>query len=198
MNAALSVVPATEYDEIDELEVAVEVGLTDAVKSLTRLRELSAHRQRGYVLWHAYLTDRFGDLLRLLRLPDGERLALVESMCTKTAEHPKGMPVRAQAELIGVSNGTVQNDKRMLGLAPPASVKPARRDPIGHLHKTDQIVILVGKAGEEGLTCFEAEEERGWRHGAASGAWTPVAKQGRIVKTDRKRLGYAVYVLGEG
>lgn len=194
MSAALSLVPSIDQDELDQLEMAVEVGLTAAVDSLARLRALNAHRQRGYDLWHVYCLDRFGDLLRLLRLPEGERLALVESMSTPTAQHRNGMPVRAQAERLGVSPGTVQTDKRVLGLAPER--QPRKRPeplpaPTGHVYQQAAEWLRRQPAG---LTLVELARVSGWTEGKASGALTDVVRRGLAVRLEDRRAGQRVHV----
>jgi hypothetical protein len=48
--ADLALVPDLPDADLDALEQAVEQGLTAAVASLTRLRELHAHTRRGFAL----------------------------------------------------------------------------------------------------------------------------------------------------
>ena len=196
MSAALAVVPPpTALAEVEHLELTVDAGLGAALDALVALRAMGAHALRGHALWHEYVLARFGDALARLRLPDGERLALVQSMCTPTAEHKRGMPVRAQAAALGVAVGSVQNDKRALGLAPAPKPRP------------EPLLAPTGRVWEQavewlrrhpgGLTLVELAKAAGWTEGKASGALTDVVRRGLAVRTEERRLNQRVHVLAE-
>lgn len=196
MTAALSLVePLPELHEIERLEAAVDAGLAAALDSLTALRERQAHTARGFALWHEYVLARFGDALAALRLPDGERLALVESMCTKTADHPRGLPVREQSRLLGVAVGTIQNDRRDLGLvkvgAPRVKPEPLPA-PTGKVY--EQAAEWL-RRHPEGLTLDELGRLTGWREGKVSGALSYLQDRGLAVRLEDRRAGQRVHLL---
>jgi hypothetical protein len=189
---ALHAVPDLPDADLDALEQAVEQGLTAAVASLTRLRELHAHTRRGFEHWHGYVLSRFGDLLRLLRLPDEERVALVQSMSGATAEHPKGMPVREQAKLLGVAPGTVQSDRRALGLVVVKDKPEPLPAPTGRVW--EQAGEWLRREGDRGLTRVELADRTGWRDGKCGGALDYTVDKGVGAKTDRWREAQRVFV----
>lgn len=174
----------------EKLTREIRGHLTLGAVKLAIAREGEAHLALGYATWHEYCEAEFGDL-RELRLPVPERRALVESM--RTAK----LPIRAIAGKLGVSLDTVHRDlpstrERTADVVP---IRPVvEPDPIGHLPRTDQVVILIGRQGDRGMTCRELELETGWHHGICSATLSAVARQGRVLKTDRKRLRYGVYV----
>jgi hypothetical protein len=189
---ALHAVPDLPDADLDALEQAVEQGLTAAVASLTRLRELHAHTRRGFEHWHSYVIATFGDLLRLLRLPDEERVALVQSMSGATAEHPKGMPVREQAKLLGVAPGTVQSDRRALGLVVVKDRPEPLPTPTGRVW--EQAAEWLKRAGDRGLTRVELADRTGWRDGKCGGALDYTVDKGVGAKTDQWRDAQRVFV----
>jgi hypothetical protein len=188
----LHAVPDLPDADLDALEAAVEQGLTAAVASLTRLREVHAHTRRGFEHWHGYVLSRFGGLLRLLRLPDEERVALVQSMSGATAEHPKGMPVREQAKLLGVAPGTVQSDRRALGLVVVKDRPEPLPAPAGKVWQ--QAAEHLRRAGDRGLTLVELAAVAKWTEGKASGALSDVRRRGLAVRTEDRRAGQRVHL----
>lgn len=189
----LSLAPApTALAEIEHLEHAVDTGLAVAVDSLTELRRRGAHTARGHELWHSYVLDRFGDALARLRLPDGERLALVQSMCTPTADRPRGLPVREQARHLGVATNSVQADRAQLGLVTPRARPEALPAPTGRVW--EQAVEWLRRA-EHGLTLVELARRAAWTEGKASGALSDVRRRGLVVRTEEQRAGQRVHVL---
>jgi hypothetical protein len=189
---ALHAVPDLPDADLDALEQAVEQGLTAAVASLTRLRELHAHTRRGFALWHEYVLDRFGDLLALLKLPDEELRALVESMSTPTAEHPRGLPVRGQSKLAGVAPGTIQAHRRALGLVVVKDRPEPLPMPTGRVW--EQAGEWLKRAGDRGLTRVELADRTGWRDGKCGGALDYTVDKGVGAKTDRWRDAQRVFV----
>lgn len=163
--------------------------LGSAITKLQEARAGHAHEALGYDTWHAYVEAEFGDL-RELRLPVTERRALVASM------RSDDLSVRQIAARLGVSVGTVHADlpSTQERDATVVELRPHTPEPIGHLPKTDQVVIHVGAQGERGLTCRELELETGWNHGMASGPLSRCRRQRRVVGTGRFRAGYEVYV----
>jgi hypothetical protein len=165
--------------------------LGSAIVKLQQAREGGADTALGYPTWHAYVEAEFGDL-RELRLPVAERRALVASM------RADDYSVRQIAGRLGVSVGTVHADlpetRDRLANVIPLRPEP---EPIGHLPKTDQVVILIGRQGDRGMTCREIELETGWHHGIASGPLSRCKRQRRVRPTGRLRAGYEVYVLGD-
>jgi hypothetical protein len=149
-----------------------------------------AHTRRGFEHWHGYVLSRFGDLLRLLRLPDEERVALVQSMSGATAEHPKGMPVREQAKLLGVAPGTVQSDRRALGLVVVKDRPEPLPAPAGKVWQ--QAAEHLRRAGDRGLTLVELAAVAKWTEGKASGALSDVRRRGLAVRTEDRRAGQRV------
>lgn len=193
MHADHAALPDLGLDELEQLELTVDVGLGAALDALVELRRRAAHLTRGYGLWHEYVLARFGEALARLRLPEGERLALVQSMSTPTAEHRHGMPVRAQAERLGVSPGTVQTDKRALGLAPERRPRPQPLPaPSGKVY--EQAAEHLRRAGDRGLTLVELARRSGWTEGKASGALTDVVRRGLAVRVEDRRAGQRVHV----
>jgi hypothetical protein len=193
--ADLALVPDLPDADLDALEQAVEQGLTAAIASLTRLREVHAHTRRGFEHWHGYVLSRFGDLLRLLRLPDEERVALVQSMSGATVEHPKGMPVREQAKLLGVAPGTVQSDRRALGLVVVKDKPEPLPAPSGKRYQ--QAAEYLRRAGDRGLTLVELAKVSGWTEGAASGVLSDVRRRGLATRTEDRRAGQRVHLATE-
>jgi hypothetical protein len=188
----LHAVPDLPDADLDALEAAVEQGLTAAVASLTRLREVHAHTRRGFEHWHGYVLSRFGGLLRLLRLPDEERVALVQSMSGATAEHPKGMPVREQAKLLGIAPGTVQSDRRALGFVVVKDRPEPPPAPAGKVWQ--QAAEHLRRAGDRGLTLVELAAVAKWTEGKASGALSDVRRRGLAVRTEDRRAGQRVHL----
>lgn len=191
MAADLTVLPDVGLDELEQLELTVDVGLGAALDALVELRRRRAHLARGFGLWHEYVLARFGEAISRLRLPEGERLALVESMCTPTVEHRRGMPVRAQAERLGVAVGTVQNDRVALGLAAPRPRPERLPAPAGRVW--EQAAEYLRRAGGRGLTLVELARAAGWTEGKASGALTDVRRRGLAVRTEDRRAGQRVH-----
>lgn len=198
-----SSVPLLGLDDIEQLELVVDAGLGAALDALIALRERGAHAVRGYALWHEYVLARFGDALARLRLPDGERLALVESMSAKTAEHPRGMPVRAQASVLGVAVGSVANDRRALGLAQPTGPRRTGPEPLpvptGHVYEQAAEWLRRAAAGlvkgvDDGLTLVELAKAAGWTEGKASGALSDIRRRGLADRLETRRQGQRVHV----
>jgi hypothetical protein len=166
--------------------------LGSAIVKLQQAREGGADIALGYESWWAYVEGEFGDL-RELRLPVDERRALVASMTDD------GHSVRQIHARLGYSLGTIHADQVATGRAANVlELRPAEPDPIGHLPKTDQVVILIGRQGSRGMTCREIELETGWHHGIASGPLSRCKRQRRVRPTGRLRAGYEVYVVDEG
>jgi hypothetical protein len=189
---ALHAVPDLPDADLDALEAAVEQGLTAAVASLTRLREVHAHTRRGFALWHEYVLDRFGDLLALLRLPDEERRALIASMSTPAGDHGKPVPVREQARLLGIAVNTVQADREALGLRVVKDRPEPLPAPVGKVW--EQAAEWLKRAGDRGLTRVELADRTGWRDGKCGGALDYTVDKGVGAKTDRWRDAQRVFV----
>jgi hypothetical protein len=192
---ALHAVPDLPDADLDALEQAVEQGLTAAVASLTRLREVHAHTRRGFALWHEYVLDRFGGLLALLRLPDEERRALIASMSTPAGGHGKPVPVREQARLLGIAVNTVQADREALGLRVVKDRPEPPPAPTGKVWQ--QAAEHLRRAGDRGLTLVELARVSGWTEGAASGVLTDVRRRGLAVRTEDRRAGQRVHLATE-
>jgi hypothetical protein len=189
----LHAVPDLPDADLDALEQAVDTGLATAIASLTRLRELHAHTRRGFEHWHSYVLWRFGEHLRLLRLPDEERRALVESMSTPTSEHRKGIPVREQATLLGIAPGTVQADRRSLGLVIAKEQPEPLPAPEGKVWQ--QTAEYLARAGDRGLTLLELAGKASWSEGKASGALSYLWARYAADKSDQIRDRQTAYVL---
>lgn len=185
----------------------IRTHLTSAIAKLAQAREGGADSALGYDTWHEYVEAEFGDL-RELRLPAVERKHLAISMAGS------GMSTREIGARMGVGKSTVDRDiadvdrpAEVIGLdgrRRAARADRADSDPAPaagswtELPKTDQVVILVGRQGDRGLTCQELELETGWNHGMASGPLSRCKRQGRVRRTGRFRQGYEVYVVDEG
>jgi hypothetical protein len=193
--ADLALVPDLPDADLDALEQAVEQGLTAAVASLTRLRELHAHTRRGFERWHLYVFDRFGDLLALLRLPDEERRALIASMSTPAGDHGKPVPVREQARLLGIAVNTVQADREALGLRVVKDRPEPLPAPAGKVWQ--QAAEHLRRAGDRGLTLVELAAVAKWTEGKASGALTDVRRHGLAQRTEDRRAGQRVHLATE-
>jgi hypothetical protein len=189
----LRAVPDLPDADLDALEQAVEQGLTAAVASLTRLRQMQAHTRRGFNLWHEYLSHRFGDLLALLKLPDGEMRALVESMSTPTVEHPRGLPVRGQSKLAGVAPGTIMAHRKALGLVIVKDKPEPLPAPTGKVWQ--QAAEYLARAGDRGLTLLELAGKASWSEGKASGALSYLWARYAADKSDQVRDRQTAYVL---
>jgi hypothetical protein len=165
--------------------------LGSALVKLADARNGHAHLALGYPSWWQYVESEFG-AIRELRLPVPERQALVASM---TDDDLTVDQIQAK---IGFSRGTIHADRVATGRSVKLHAVPAPEpEPIGHLPKRDQVVILIGRQGDRGMTCLEIELETGWRHGVASSPVSACARQGRIRATGRFRAGYGVYVVVE-
>lgn len=185
-----------------QLTDQIRQDLTGAVIGLQLAREGHAHLALGYEHWHDYCISEFGDI-KELRLPVAERRALVASMCDA------GLSVRDIRNRIGFSVGTIQGDRQALGYAQqPVEIAPEPEpEPIGHLPKTEQIVVLIAREDSKGLTCREIELITGWHHGVSSGPLSRSARPGRVhriplvfdgapcrvVHTGQIRNGYGAY-----
>jgi hypothetical protein len=117
-------------EQVDQLESETRAQLSGAIANLTRLREGGAHSLRGFPSWHAYVLDRFGDLLRELHLPKSERLPLVDSM------QQAGMTVRETADKLSVAKSQVGRDRAELARVhrlddhrPAAPTQDSSQDP---------------------------------------------------------------------
>lgn len=182
-------------EQITELEDGTRAGLTSAIANLTRLREGGAHVLRGFDSWHAYVLDRFGDLLRELHLPKSERLPLIDSM------EKAGMTVRESAEDLSVSKSTVQNDRRELRLVDnvvadvPMSESSGHEQPAAPAPSSVDLVVAAVARARDGYTVHEAARRLHWRQGQASCALSRAEKRGRLVRTGRFRDGCAVYAV---
>lgn len=97
---------------VAELEAATRADLAGAITNLAALREGGAHLVAGFDTWHDYVLDRFGDLLRLLRLTVAERRALVRSMAGSKADERPRQSARAIAAKLGVTHPVVLSDLR--------------------------------------------------------------------------------------
>lgn len=198
MTAATALAPLLTPAEIEQLEAETRADLTSAIVNLTRLREADAHQVRGYATWHSYVLDRFGDLLRQLRLPRPERLALVASM------DDAGMTVTEIQERLGVARGTVQNDRAALGrvipIGPRRKPEPAPHPPAGKVYQQAAEWLRRAQLGlidgiEHGLTLVELAELTGWTEGKSSGALTYLRDRGLAVRLEDRRAGQRVHVL---
>jgi hypothetical protein len=193
----LHAVPDLPDADLDALEQAVEQGLTAAVASLTRLREVHAHTRRGFEHWHLYVFDRFGDLLALLRLPDEERRALIASMSTPAGDDGKPVPVREQARLLGIAVNTVQADREALGLRVVKDRPEPLPAPEGKVYQ--QAAEHLRRAGDRGLTLVELAAVAKWTEGKASGALSDVCRRGLATRSEDKRANQRIhYATGVG
>jgi hypothetical protein len=194
-------------EEIAELEDGVVAGLATAIGNLTVLREAGAHTRRGFDTWHAYVLDRFGDLLRHLDLPVPERRALVASM------HEDGKNVREIAEKLAVTKSTAHRDLQALAEVvqlddhrpteqPDAAAQDAAQDvgqgsgqPVAPAPSSVDLVVTLVARARDGYTVHEAARRLRWRQGQTSCALSRAEKRGRLVRTGRFRDGCAVYTV---
>lgn len=177
-------------------------GADGFIRVLQEARAGNAHLVLG-LAWHDLVELMWGRPLSELALANRpervvERVALVQSLRAVVDGRGKPLPMKAVAERLGVSPGLVHRDLNPGGTGKVIDLDPEREpvaepEPIGHLPKTTQVVILIARQGERGLTCFELEEETGWRHGSASGALSRCKRQHRVRPTGRIRGGYEVY-----
>lgn len=191
---AVTLTPA----EIERLELETRGNLITATTTLRALREGGAHRAAD-MTWPAYVLDRFGDVLRDLRIATEDRRALAHHMRGSVRERRPGESLARIADRLGVSKSQVRNDVRATDTGDyPAKtagtdgrVKPAvgapRGEafvPTGRVFRTDRLVALVEASGPTGRTALSLEEETGWRHGSVSAALH------RLADPRAHRLGY--------
>jgi hypothetical protein len=199
--------------EVESLELNVRGDLISAITSLAQLRAGGAHTVAGFPDWASYALDRFGDLLAQLRLPIGERQAIVGDL------RLQGMSQRGIAAKLGVGLGTITEDIKTLreagqlddepttvtsgdgrdrparGIARPVSLPlPA---PTGRVYQ--QAAEWLRRA-EAGLTLVELAAVSRWSEGKASGALSYLTKPSRgwAVRLDEERNGYRIHVLTDG
>lgn len=173
-------------DLITRLEQAVCTDLAHAIDNLETLRGLNAHTARGFDTWHAYVVDRFGELLAQLKLPRTERVALAASMAEA------GMSVRAVAERLGVSVGTVHNYRAELGKVTHAG--PRQPVPVGRVYV--KAITYLTRA-HDGLTLVELAKVSGWTEGSSSGVLTYLLRRGWAVRSEERRAGQRVHQVTE-
>jgi hypothetical protein len=181
-------------DELDLLESTVDAGLAAAIDALADLRARQAHLARGHDSWGSYLLERFGEALRRLRLDRDDHLAVVDVLARPHGERNRPAPVRAIAEVLGVSAMTAHNYKRELGLAPPAAPKVAPLPaPVG---KVWQQAAEYLRRAEDGLTLVELAKVSGWTEGKASGALSDLVRVRHLAeRTEDRRAGQRVHRL---
>lgn len=105
------------------------------------------------------------------------------------------MPVRQQADLIGVSLGTVQGDRAKLGKVIP--IGPRRTaQPVRHGDRYRRAAALLA-AAPDGLTLVELAATMGVTEGSASGllSYLTAPSRGLAVRVDDRRAGQRVHVL---
>jgi uncharacterized protein YerC len=134
-----------------------------------------------------YCAEKLPDLVHIkLRAP--ERRARVKKLLEAGATR------RQLAAATGASLGQVQKDVVALRGPQERSLVNATPSLTGE-SRADQVVRLVGLAGDEGMTVRELCARARIHHGAASGALSRVHRQGRVRRLLRYRDDCAVYVL---
>lgn len=147
----------------------------------------------GYPSAWAWAESEFGDLIHQLRLPREARLALVDAM---TGD---GLTVRAIADRLGVSLGTIQSDRAKLGKVIPlgprrAAASQPTSQPWGQ--RWQRAAELIRAEGDRGLTLIELAAAMGVTEGAASGLLTYVVRKGVAVRTEQRRANQRVHLVG--
>lgn len=194
--------PLLTDSQIAALEAETRDLLRGAVGNLALLREADAHGRAG-MAWHEYLIDRFGDLLRDLRLPRAERRAFVASASGSKAEGRPGLSVAEQARLLGLPGSTIGDDRKRLDPAdlpdnvvgldsrrrstktqqrPEAAPEQARPEP-----RTARILGLLAERGP--LTVRDVQAAFGWERQETSPALTRLAQAGRITHRPGAKRG---------
>lgn len=191
MAADLALVqPALTPDAAGRLTAEIRSHLGSAIIKLQQAREGQADVALGYDSWHQYVETEFGDL-RELRLPVLERRALVASM------RSDALPVRAIADRLGVSVGTVHSDLPETLERKPAGLRVVREQlpvPTGRVY--EQTVEWL-RRHPAGLTLVELAAVAGWTEGKSSGALSDVRCRGLAVRTEDRRAGQRVHLLIE-
>lgn len=143
----------------------------------------------GLPSWEAYCRAH----IRLPKLPTAERKALSQTW------RAAGMPNRASAAAMGVSEGTTRNDVRgseaeacpVIGLDGKRYAggpnTEAVRTAAPAVPKTQRAVLLLLAAEGKGLTWFELGRKLGVQHGSSSAILTALDRQRRAVRTDAYR-----------
>jgi hypothetical protein len=190
MTAALA--PQITADEARALTDAIRADLTTAVRKFEAAIDDGVPAALGYPSAWAWAEAEFGELLRQLRLPRAARLALVGSMVED------GMSVRDISDRLGVSLGTIQNDRQKLGkVVPIGPRRPASRPtsrPWGS--RWQHAAELIRATGQRGMTLVELAAVMGITEGAASGLLTYVVRKGVAVRTEERRAGQRVHRIG--
>jgi hypothetical protein len=170
--------------------------LGNAILKLQIAREGEAHTALGYAHWHEYVIAEFGDL-KELRMPVGERRALVASFCEA------GASVTDIVKALGFSRGCIQGDRVALGIS---AAKPAGQvidlhesepNPYEGLSCPEEALLRIAAQGDRGLTCAELEMETGWKHQTASPTLRRLERRGRVRRDGRIRQAFGVYVIIE-
>jgi hypothetical protein len=151
---------------------------------LVELYEGRAWDALGHVSWEALVAAELPEL-RLIKL----RAPVRRERARKLLE--LGATEREIAAATGSSAGTAHNDVAFL--TKPAVLK-IEQPPVAIESRADQVVRLVVAAGGEGRTSLELMREARCSYGAASGALSRVARQGRVRPSTVSRGGYGVYV----
>lgn len=180
MTAAIAVLTRSEARARTN---AIRADLTAAVANLRAAVDLDVPGALGYPDPWSWAQHELGDLLRQLRLPRQVRLALVEAM--------PGMSVRDVADRLGVSVGTVHNDRAQLGRVTPIGPRRQPQAPTGRVWQ--QTAEWLARH-PDGLTLIELAKVAGWSEGKSSGALTDVLRRGLAVRLEDRRAGQRIHV----
>jgi hypothetical protein len=168
--------------------------LGNAILKLQVAREGEAHTALGYSWWHEYVVAEFGDL-KELRMPVGERRALVASFCDA------GASVTDIVKALGFSRGTVQGDRVALGISaaqPAGQVIPLHEpevNPYEGMSRMRETLARVAAQQDRGLTSIELDAETGWPLGTATANLSKLHRRGLVAMSDHRRLNRGGYVV---
>lgn len=150
---------------------------------LVELYEGRAWEALGHGSWEALVGAELPEL-RLIKLRAPVRRERTRRLVGL------GATEREIAAATGASAATAHRD--VLAVTDRAASNEAASVPVES--RADQVVRLVVAAGVEGRTSLELMREARCTYGAASGALSRVARQGRVRPAGFARGGYGVYV----